>query len=478
MRKKFISVLILTVCCLAALGGGALAADTPKLYSDSACVIDASNGEILYQKYANRQERPASITKQMTALLVLEKAEAGELSLNDKVKVTNEALSTVDLASTRIGFEAGQKRRVKDLMSCMLVYSANDAANILAEYAGGSVSKFVDEMNEKAKEIGCTNTHFSNPNGLDPDDDSIHLTTAHDMALISYELSKYPTYYKIAGQTKYVLDTDKVISEGWTVATKVDMLDPNSEWYNPETLAGKTGWTSKAHHTMCTYQKRGKRQLVVVVMNSLEWTQKYRDTNALVDYCMNNFDEVSLRADDYRDAAETSLAQNGGDVALDADHLPELKVYLPGGMTADDVRYKVVSMDDDNVQLAVGVATGKWEAYRAATHVGGKKAILGTYNLPIKKSLAKQVAETVSGKGKDKKTDHGSLVIGSTKVNTTMLITIAAAVLVLLSLFFLIFRSMRNKKKKVAGKDEHQPLQVVIKTPEQYQDKIENKDEK
>lgn len=476
--KKILCAILSLACCVTVLGTGAFAAKTaeetatPKLYSDSACVIDADNGEILYQKHANRQERPASITKQMTALLVLEKVEAGDISLDDKVKVTSDALSTVVLESTRIGFEPGEKRTVSDLMSCMLVDSANDAANILAEYVGGDVETFVGMMNDKAKELGCTNTQFDNPNGLDPDDGSTHLTTAHDMALISYELTKYKDYYDFAGQSSYTLDTDKVIKEPWTIATKVDMLDPNSEWYNEEVVAGKTGWTSKAHHTMCVYMNRGDRHLVIVVMNSPEWTEKYRDTEALMDYCCNSFDTITLTANEYQQAAETSMTEAGVEQSLDVKNLPELKLYLPAGMTANDLRYKVTSIGDDTVDLAVGISSAKWDEYHAATHVNGEKAILATYALPLKKSLADTVADTVTGANAQNGSGSGSAA-GMTAPDTKILLTVAAALLVLMSLFFLIFRSVRNKKQKAMKAKAHKPIEIVIAPTEKYKDKQE-----
>lgn len=463
MKKRLFLSLCLLFCCAFGLHAKAID-DTPKLYSRSACVIDADTGEILYQKRANEQMRPASITKQMTALLVLEHIANDGGSLEDKVKVTDKAMKDIDPESTRIGFVAGQKRTVRDLMNCMLIESANDAANILATYVDKDVDTFVDHMNKRAEQLGCTNTHFSNPNGLDPDDDSIHLSTAHDMALISLALTAYPDYFEFAGATEYLLDTDKVIKEPWGIATKVDMLNPEHEYYNKEVYAGKTGWTSKANHTMCLYMKRGDRNVVMCVMNSPEWTEKYKDCEALMDYVCNNYSEVPISSDE----AIALVNAAGLDVTLDQTALSEqnLRILIPETLTIDDLKYSAEMLDDgETPALVVGIADEALDKFQAATHMKKNADRLLVAPLPVSKGLVQQVVESEQG--------SGSAVVGFGGISfgnrTTLLITLLAALLVLISIFFLIFRSVRRRKKTKKEK----PLVVVIPTPEQYRDKEE-----
>ena len=161
MGKKIAACLMAVLLLCSSMS--ALAA-APQTTSQSVCVMDADTGEILYEKDAYTQLPMASITKTMTALVAMENSD-----LQGTTTATNEALATVDLASTRIGFEAGENLTLDELMYCMLVYSANDAANILAAAVGGTVDNFVAMMNAKAEELGCTHTHFMNPNGLDAD---------------------------------------------------------------------------------------------------------------------------------------------------------------------------------------------------------------------------------------------------------------------------------------------------------------------
>ncbi len=471
MKKKQLISLCLLICCVALLGANSQAVrTTPKLASESACVIDADTGEILYQKHANRALRPASITKQMTALLVLEHVDQDDnASLDDKVKVTNQALSTVDLNSTWIGFEAGQRRTVRDLMYCMLVYSANDAANILAEYVAGDVDDFVDCMNQKAKELGCTNTHFDNPNGLDPDDpNGDHHTTAHDMALISYALEQYPDYFDFAGSMNYDLDTDKVMKESWQIWTKVDMLLPDSPYYNSEVIAGKTGWTSKAHHTFVVYMTRDDRNLIIVTMNSLAPGDKYTDAEALMDYCCDQYDALTLTPDTYQSAAETCLHQIDSSYQLDTSALPDISLLLPNGLNSEDLRYKVELTNEDQATLIVGIAESGWDTYKEATHMSGENAELVHCTLPLKHGLSFSSQRTAEDAGSG---SAGSAAWGfpSSSDRTRLIITIGAAALVVLSLLFLILRTARRRSSKRAAQQNDSPsLEIIIKTPEQY----------
>ena len=478
MRKKLLCVLCLLLCCMAGFSAHSQAlSDTPKLDSESACVIDAANGEILYQKHANRELRPASITKQMTALLTLERIEAGEISLDDKAEVTRSALEGIDPTSTLVGFEVGEKRSVRDLLYCMLVDSANDAANILAEYVGdGDLDAFVERMNERAVELGCTHTHFANPNGLDPDDDQIHVCSAHDMALISYELTKYPDYFTYAGAKKYALETDEVVTEPWEIWTKVNMLLPASEFYNKELVGGKTGWTSHAHHTFVAYMERGDRMLVLVVMNSIDPASKYNDVEKLFDYCIDNYTTYTLAPSDYSDQLTEALQTAGmTDITVDTDALPELTVVLPSNLDESAISYTVSAGADDTAPvLTLGVQEKDWETYRLATHSQGDTAVLTTAEIPIKEGLLAAASSAVKPSSDSDSGTKVLLDILPMDDTRGLILTAAAAALILFSLLFLIIRLVFHKPKK---KKEQPRLTVVIKTPPQYQDQVDSEQE-
>lgn len=213
MRKKILACLLAGIALCGSISAFAAA---PALSSPTACLMDADSGQILYQKSAQTELPMASITKVMTALLVIEN---GDLSAS--TTATAEAINSVDLESTRIGFEPNEQLTVDELMYSMLVYSANDAANILAVYTAGDLQTFVNQMNEKAKELGCTHTHFANPNGLDTDG---HYSCAEDMARITRAANQHPEFSKYSSTVSYVLPADNLIGPGWEIRTKVNMI--------------------------------------------------------------------------------------------------------------------------------------------------------------------------------------------------------------------------------------------------------------
>ena len=168
--------------------------------SRAAILIDADTGRLLYGKNIDAKLYPASMTKMMTAILAIESGR-----LDEVVTVPYEAIQSVNfLEDSAMGLLTGEELTLDQLVSSMLVVSANDAANVIAYYLGGSMDAFVEQMNQKAAELGMTNTHFANSNGLH---DDAHVTTCRDLALISCEAIKNPTFRKIVGTVRYTITT-------------------------------------------------------------------------------------------------------------------------------------------------------------------------------------------------------------------------------------------------------------------------------
>ena len=197
--KKYISVMVAVILTFAfslgifAGGGGdtEVSADTPavvgygkKVDAVSAILMEAGSGAVLYEQNADEPLPPASVTKTMTMLLVLEAIDTGKISLDDMVPVSENAAS---MGGSQVFLAPGETMSVGDLLKSMIVASANDAAVALAEYVCGSEEAFVARMNERAKELGCKNTHFENTTGLD-DTATEHRMSARDIALISREV--------------------------------------------------------------------------------------------------------------------------------------------------------------------------------------------------------------------------------------------------------------------------------------------------
>lgn len=178
----------------------AYALEEPTLDARNALLMDETNGRMLYGKAEKEKAYPASITKIMTALLVLEAVDRGDLSASQPITASYEAANSIDEDSSTAGIEEGEVLTVEQLLYCLLIVSANEAANILAEAVSGSVMDFVALMNQRAAELGCEGTHFTNTNGL-PDPD--HYTTAWDIYLIAREAMKHDLFMTICGSKSY-----------------------------------------------------------------------------------------------------------------------------------------------------------------------------------------------------------------------------------------------------------------------------------
>ncbi len=168
--------------------------------ASAALLIDAESGLILFEQDAYESINPASVTKTMTALLVIEAIENGTLALDQIVTAGDTAWNGLGSDNSNQNIQVGEEMTVEDLLYCLLVVSANEAANILAAELGGSISGFADMMNQRAQELGCTGTHFVNPHGMT---DEEHYTTAYDLYLIFSQALQYSLFRTIIGTATY-----------------------------------------------------------------------------------------------------------------------------------------------------------------------------------------------------------------------------------------------------------------------------------
>lgn len=428
----------------------ALAA-APQTTSQSVCVMDADTGEILYEKDAYTQLPMASITKTMTALVAMENSD-----LQGTTTATNEALATVDLASTRIGFEAGETLTLDELMYCMLVYSANDAANILAAAIGGTVDNFVAMMNAKAEELGCTHTHFMNPNGLDTDG---HYTCAHDMAIITRAANKYPAFAKYAGTVCYTLPADNVIGEGWQIKTKVNALEQNDPVYDARIYAAKTGWTTKAHNTFvaCAKTKDGGN-MIVTLLNCPVKNGIFTETTALLNYVESAYPKLTVSTDAFEKQAKKAVKKAGG--KLDEAELQDVTLRLPSNMTEKDLSY-ACAKTPSGVQLQISVAENSRKAYQEETGLDGS-APLATVLLPVVEEQTDEQEQTVQTQ-EETPEKQGALASVQNKLSGLpklaqdaiigACIVVCAIVLMFIILFFIRLRNQNKRRNKKQNKD-------------------------
>lgn len=241
--------------------------------AEGAALYNATTGQFLYEKNAADKMYPASITKLMTALLVAENT-----NLADTVTFSATATTNLEAGSVSLGITAGDKLTVEQCLYGLLLKSANEVANGLAEHISGSISNFTAKMNARAKDLGCTGTNFVNPNGLN---NSNHYTTAHDMALIAAEAFKNETVRKAASTLSYQIPATKKAAAR-TVNMGHKMLYPNDARYYPGIVGGKTGYTSLAGNTLVTCAEKDGVRLIAVVLKSRQ--THYEDTKAMLDY--------------------------------------------------------------------------------------------------------------------------------------------------------------------------------------------------
>ena len=245
----------------------------PEVAAEGAVLLNAATGEVLYGKNQDQQFYPASITKVMTALVVLE-----HCNLNDTVTFSETATTNLESGAVALGVSAGDQLTVEQSLYGLLLKSANEIGNGLAEHVSGSVSAFADLMNAKAKELGCKNTHFVNPHGLNNEN---HKTTPYDMALILRAAVANDTFRKIDTTTSYEFPAIKNAA-AHTITMGHKMMYKTDSRYYEGIIGGKTGYTSKAGNTLVTAVERDGVRLIAVVMKAKG--THYTDTKAMLDY--------------------------------------------------------------------------------------------------------------------------------------------------------------------------------------------------
>lgn len=263
----------------------AKAEDIPEVYSEGAILMDGVTGKILYSKNENIQYEPASTTKVMTALVVLDNVQ----DLKEKVTI-GEKPPLVD--GSAIGIREGEVYTVEELMLGLLLESGNDCAEALAEYVGGSNEGFAKLMNEKAKKIGALNTTFKNPSGLHEDG---HLTTAYDLALIMKEASSNEEFIRISRTEsyKYVNQPFSDGSEKWAT-NRNQLLNEYSPYFYANAFCGKNGYTPEANHSYTASAKKDDTLLIGAFLNATDKDNFYSNIGVLFDYGFSNFKTIQL----------------------------------------------------------------------------------------------------------------------------------------------------------------------------------------
>ncbi len=284
-KKRPLAALALSLALL--LPTPAQGAEAPVIHAEAAILMEAETGQILYEKNAHRQMQPASLTKIMTCLLAIE---AG--NPEQQVTVTPQALDLMEDAAA-IGLQEGERLPLRELLYAAMLPSANDAANAVAIHLAGSEAAFARQMNRRAEALGLTDTRFVNASGLPVQG---HSTTAYDLAEITREALRYPSFLDYAGRPSYFIRPGPE-NRGYSFSHLNRLLLPGSGYFDARAIAGKTGWTVPAGHCLMTVAEQdGVRLIAIILRAEGDGTMggPYPDTKALLDYGFGSFRRVEL----------------------------------------------------------------------------------------------------------------------------------------------------------------------------------------
>lgn len=333
----FMTVLLGIMCPAAVLADGWVF-PTAELTAEAGICIDADTGAIIFEKNAYARMYPASITKVMTALVVLE-----HCALDEKVTFSYDAVYNVDAGSSNAEIEQGDVLSVEDCLYALLLKSANEAANALAEHVAGSREAFAELMNEKARSLGCLDTNFDNPSGLHSDN---HYTTAYDMALIGIAAMNNADFMQIESQRSHTLAPTIRVPDGKTVYMEHQMMKNNTQYSDDRVVAGKTGYTSDAGNTLVTMAEQGDRRLVAVVLKD-KMPYHYVDTATMLDMGFDQYENQVLQHESLfnhqtlrdRLVADTILPEEAKAEELETEK--QIMLTLPVGSTQAGTTYKL-----------------------------------------------------------------------------------------------------------------------------------------
>ena len=257
----------------------------PAITSETAVLIDAETGAVLYDKGMDECRYPASTTKLMTLLVAIENS-----SPRDIVTFTETGVRDVTWDSSNINAKLGETMTMKDCWMAAYIQSANEVCAEIAETVGGTEAGFVEMMNQKAQELGCTHTHFVNASGL-PDEN--HYSSAHDLAKIMQAGLKNHRFCQVLKKVSYTIPATNM-SEARSMHTHMPLMAKESDLYYEGCLGGKTGFATEAQHTLVTAAERNGRTYIAVTMRAADLGTNCTDSRALFDYAFNNFDTIDV----------------------------------------------------------------------------------------------------------------------------------------------------------------------------------------
>ncbi len=363
-RYRFLTGFLSLIMVALSLCPAALALKQPEPMAKAALLMDAQYDQVLYEKNADKRMVPASITKVMTAMLVLEAVDEGTLALDQMITASNTFTSGLSVYGSTQNIKPGEQMSLLDLLYCLLVPSANEAANILGETVDGSVEAFVRRMNERAKELGCKDTQFVNPHGLHHPD---HYSTARDLYLIARKAMENETFRKIVSAKRYEVPATNMSEarELYNTNGLVSALHYGGYVYD-KAIGIKTGTTDEGGYCLLSAARDDEQYLICVVLDAplieLEGgkydRRQFSDSRTLFQWGFDNFSRREI-VDTATPIAQVDVTLSGVDHVL-VRPADQLERTLPNDMDLSKV-VQTVQLDSETVAAPVeeGQVLGK-----------------------------------------------------------------------------------------------------------------------
>ena len=421
----------------------------PPIAAEAACLMDADTGVILYDKNMDKVEFPASTTKVLTCLVALENS-----SLDEMVTFSKEAVFGIDRGSSNVGMDVGQSITMEEAIYCIMLASANEVASAVAEHVGGSIEGFCEMMNERAKELGCTNTHFANANGL-PNDE--HYTTPHDLALIARAFNNNDTLVRIAGTAKYSVKATATQPDTFDMVNHHKMY-PGQQYAYEFISWGKTGYTNAARQTLVTSAEKNGFKLVCVVMRD-EKPYQYTDTHDLLEYGFANFKkeyiadnetEYNIKSSDFFDTDSDIFGNSTPLLTLNTSGI----CVMPKNTTFEDLNSSI-TYDDLDPEKPNSIANIRY--YFEDHYVGGTTVDIYSnvqtfeFGDPVStNAIQMDAANTDNSSNTINENTEGVVFVSVRKIIIIILIFIGCVIL-FFALFALIrfIRNSRHRRRRI-----------------------------
>ena len=401
----------------------------PQIAGESAIVMEASTGTVLFEKNSHEQCYPASITKIMTSMLAVKNS-----GLDEEVTFSKDAVYKTE--GSGISRDVGEVMTMRECLYGLMLESANECGYAIAEHTGENYENFVKMMNDEAERLGCKDTHFNNPHGL-PDEE--HKTSAYDMALISREALKNDVFRMIVNTRRHSIPPTNKHKEETYLSNHHKMRNnyKGDERYLYEyCIGGKTGYTSVAGSTLATFAEKDGMTLICVVMKETS-PNHYTDTRTLFDYCFENFQVWNISDNEKsfeKDVSESKIFENDSSFAeLNKDGY----VVLPKAAAFEEAEHKIKkSKNDSNV-------IGHIQYTYAGRKVGGTDIEVTSVKIPEFK-FQKEKEETKIPEGKVVNINVRYIILGVVAV--ILLVGIGFAIYHLADNFYLIRYKIMSRK--------------------------------